>query len=247
MSTRRLPVTGPDVRARQSPPAAHPYGDEAAARAFILDGIGTANRAPRLGLRLGPRSSPARSTHGAFELPCRRHDPAMWFADDPADLERAKALCAGCPIRLACLAVAIHRAEYTGVWGGHILDRGTIVPHKRPRGRPRKHNRDRVAAGTPDASIQEHHMIATVTPVTSTGNQDRLDIAAARLYEAECALHAAHQSHAEGWITAASQKLHQAVTAYLRAAGAGPIQTPSLAAISATAMPMRTHRSMVTT
>ncbi|WP_207545435.1 WhiB family transcriptional regulator, partial [Mycolicibacter sinensis] len=39
------------------------------------------------------------------ELPCNR-DPDLWFADDPADLERAKALCAGCPIRRQCLALA---------------------------------------------------------------------------------------------------------------------------------------------
>lgn len=71
-------------------------------------------------------------------LPCEAHDPDLWFADVPADLERAKALCTGCPMQAACLAGAIDRAEYAGVWGGQIFDRGQIVSHKRGRGRPRK-------------------------------------------------------------------------------------------------------------
>jgi WhiB family redox-sensing transcriptional regulator len=71
------------------------------------------------------------------ELPCNR-DPDLWFADSPADLEKAKALCADCPIRRQCLAEALERSEPWGVWGGEILERGTIVSSKRPRGRPRK-------------------------------------------------------------------------------------------------------------
>lgn len=72
------------------------------------------------------------------EPPCRTHDPELWFADAPADLERAKALCGECPIRVACLAAAQARREYSGVWGGEIFHRGRIIPRKRPRGRPRK-------------------------------------------------------------------------------------------------------------
>ena len=70
--------------------------------------------------------------------PCHRNDPDLWFADAPADLERAKQLCVGCPIRRACLAGALERAEPWGVWGGEILERGEIIARKRPRGRPRK-------------------------------------------------------------------------------------------------------------
>ena len=44
----------------------------------------------------------------------------------------------GCRARLACLAGALDRAEPWGVWGGELLMYGAIVPHKRPRGRPRK-------------------------------------------------------------------------------------------------------------
>ncbi len=72
------------------------------------------------------------------ELPCHVYDPDLWFAEAPADLERAKTLCAACPVRRQCLAAALERAEPLGVWGGEILDRGSIVSSKRPRGRPRK-------------------------------------------------------------------------------------------------------------
>ena len=72
------------------------------------------------------------------QLPCRR-DPDLWFAEEPRELERAKTLCAQCPIRQECLAGAVSRGEPWGVWGGEILDRGTVISRKRPRGRPRKH------------------------------------------------------------------------------------------------------------
>src|SRR5690349_6403373 len=71
-------------------------------------------------------------------VPCHIGDPDLWFAESPVDLERAKALCIDCPIRRECLAAALDRGEPWGVWGGEILERGTIVARKRPRGRPRK-------------------------------------------------------------------------------------------------------------
>jgi WhiB family redox-sensing transcriptional regulator len=83
-------------------------------------------------------------------LPCRSHDPDLWFAEAPADLERAKTLCADCPVRQACLASALHRGEPWGVWGGEIFERGAVVARKRPRGRPSKADleRDRAAKET---------------------------------------------------------------------------------------------------
>lgn len=73
----------------------------------------------------------------ATELPCQS-DPGLFFAEDPQDLRRAKALCGDCPARSACLAGALQRAEPTGVWGGELLLRGVVIADKRPRGRPRK-------------------------------------------------------------------------------------------------------------
>jgi len=72
-----------------------------------------------------------------LDLPCTE-DPELFFAEAPADVEAAKALCQGCRARISCLAGALERREPWGVWGGELLLRGTVVPRKRPRGRPRK-------------------------------------------------------------------------------------------------------------
>ena len=71
------------------------------------------------------------------DLPCLG-DPDLFFAERPADLEQAKALCVDCPIRPQCLAAALDRGEPWGVWGGEIFDHGVVIARKRPRGRPRK-------------------------------------------------------------------------------------------------------------
>ncbi len=77
------------------------------------------------------------SVPAGLDLPCAG-DPELFFAEAPADVEAAKALCQGCKIRVACLEGALERREPWGVWGGELLLRGTVVPRKRPRGRPRK-------------------------------------------------------------------------------------------------------------
>jgi WhiB family transcriptional regulator, redox-sensing transcriptional regulator len=72
------------------------------------------------------------------EIPCRVHEAELWFAESPADVELAKALCRECPVRAACLTGALERREPWGVWGGELFVAGIVVPRKRPRGRPRK-------------------------------------------------------------------------------------------------------------
>jgi WhiB family transcriptional regulator, redox-sensing transcriptional regulator len=72
-----------------------------------------------------------------LDLPCTGN-PELFFAESPQDVEQAKAMCRGCPARLACLAGALQRREPWGVWGGELLISGSIVPRKRPRGRPRR-------------------------------------------------------------------------------------------------------------
>lgn len=57
---------------------------------------------------------------------CRTHDTDVFFP--PAHLEqrperearegRAKAICAGCPVRVECLQWALATREPYGVWGG---------------------------------------------------------------------------------------------------------------------------------
>ena len=79
-----------------------------------------------------------KATSGLKELPCHQVDPDLWFAESPADVESAKALCGPCPLKTACLAGALERREPWGVWGGQLVLSGVVVPRKRPRGRPRK-------------------------------------------------------------------------------------------------------------
>ena len=88
-----------------------------------------------------------------LDLPCRSGDADLWFAEAPAELERAKALCGACPIQAECLAGALRREEPWGVWGGEIFERGTVIPRKRPRGRPSKADlaRDRAYAAAASA------------------------------------------------------------------------------------------------
>jgi WhiB family redox-sensing transcriptional regulator len=100
-------------------------------------GMVTANRteytlAPDLGGLLA--GAPAADV----TLPCRTDDADLWFAERPDQLNRARALCQGCPIRQQCLAGALERREPWGVWGGEIFERGRVIPFKRGRGRPAK-------------------------------------------------------------------------------------------------------------
>ena len=97
-----------------------------------------------LGGRAIPPGATGSHTSGSAtdQLPCRTQDADLWFAEAPADLDRAKEFCAGCPVRLACLAGAIERREPWGVWGGEIFDQGVVISRKRPRGRPRKDARE---------------------------------------------------------------------------------------------------------
>lgn len=91
-----------------------------------------------ISLLLGPEADFFVDPTSNDDLPCHTGDPDLFFAERPGDLERAKALCAGCPAKAACLAAALTRAEPWGVWGGEIFDQGVVIARKRPRGRPRK-------------------------------------------------------------------------------------------------------------
>lgn len=60
---------------------------------------------------------------------CADEDPELFFpisyADDsPSFLQvlDAKAVCAGCPFRSACLHIALKSGEQDGIWGGTTPD-----------------------------------------------------------------------------------------------------------------------------
>ena len=68
----------------------------------------------------------------------RTVDPAVFFPDTPEQLAEARAVCATCPLTEQCLAGALALGTTDGVWGGVLLERGTVVREKRRPGRPRK-------------------------------------------------------------------------------------------------------------
>jgi len=90
------------------------------------------------GARVDPYPSVEDALAAGVELPCQVVDPDLFFAESPAEVELAKALCRDCPVRDVCLAAALARREPWGVWGGEWFVAGEAVGHKRPRGRPRK-------------------------------------------------------------------------------------------------------------
>ena len=47
---------------------------------------------------------------------CRGHDAELWFADDPAAIAAAQAVCAGCPVLARCAEAGADEPD--GVWGG---------------------------------------------------------------------------------------------------------------------------------
>jgi WhiB family redox-sensing transcriptional regulator len=105
------------------------------------------------GVAILPIALPRNITDDA--LPCRRADPELFFAEAPADVEEAKALCLDCPIREICLAGALQRREPWGVWGGELFVQGVVVAHKRPRGRPRKHPLPELAPAVESTTARE--------------------------------------------------------------------------------------------
>ena len=106
----------------------HPQGGAAMQLATLLDRLTDAADPGDDELRTG------------CDIPCRVNDAELWFAESPADVEFAKALCQACPVRDACLDGAKQRREPWGVWGGELFVAGVVVPRKRPRGRPRKND-----------------------------------------------------------------------------------------------------------
>lgn len=49
---------------------------------------------------------------------CRGQDPDLWHPERGDNGTWARQVCRGCPIREACLTVAVERREPYGVWGG---------------------------------------------------------------------------------------------------------------------------------
>jgi WhiB family redox-sensing transcriptional regulator len=49
---------------------------------------------------------------------CRMYSPSVFFPSDGVGVDKARKICAGCPVKTECLEHALeHRIEH-GVWGG---------------------------------------------------------------------------------------------------------------------------------
>lgn len=49
---------------------------------------------------------------------CLGSDLSVFYPEDQAGSEVAKAICLGCPVRAVCLEYALRMREKFGVWGG---------------------------------------------------------------------------------------------------------------------------------
>jgi WhiB family redox-sensing transcriptional regulator len=54
---------------------------------------------------------------------CRSYDPGLFFPIGKAgravtEIQRAKAVCAACPVQTECLAFALETHQAYGIWGG---------------------------------------------------------------------------------------------------------------------------------
>jgi Transcription factor WhiB len=72
-----------------------------------------------------------------FPTPCVGMTDLM-FSESKAEQQQAKKLCRSCPVSTSCLADALVRCDYFGVWGGYTgRERREIAAHLR-----RKQERD---------------------------------------------------------------------------------------------------------
>lgn len=46
------------------------------------------------------------------------HNPDLWFPSPRADTRNVRALCATCPVSLACWDYAKRTVQHNGIWGG---------------------------------------------------------------------------------------------------------------------------------
>jgi WhiB family redox-sensing transcriptional regulator len=92
------------------------------------------------------------SDGSSFNLPCHTADPELYFSEDEMQVQEAKSLCGGCPVRAQCLEGALSRQEPAGVWGGELFEEGRIIAKKRKAGRP---TLKEIAARNPEGELIE--------------------------------------------------------------------------------------------
>ena len=76
---------------------------------------------------------------------CGQADPELFFpigsaGAGAAEIQRAKAICAGCPVRHPCLTYALATSQEFGIWGGRDENERRLLH--------RQWRESRIAAGT---------------------------------------------------------------------------------------------------
>ena len=63
---------------------------------------------------------------------CKGIDPDVFYPVVEEEVDEAKAICAECPVRLACLEFALAARERDGIWGGATeKERRRIIRQRR--------------------------------------------------------------------------------------------------------------------
>jgi WhiB family redox-sensing transcriptional regulator len=71
---------------------------------------------------------------------CRNYPANWWFPErgsNRREIEKVKAICQDCPIRVKCLEYALHHAEKFGIWGGLSVDERNAIRRTMPQ-QPRR-------------------------------------------------------------------------------------------------------------
>lgn len=59
---------------------------------------------------------------------CRGLNPGPWYSESETVKAQAKDVCAGCPVRTACLEAAVAVREQHGIWGGlDVRERRNLI------------------------------------------------------------------------------------------------------------------------
>src|SRR5262245_30696129 len=98
-------------------------------RPILARRLPIANRCPDIKLPQPPEFTMPPTV--LMNAACAGEDPDLFFPDGPRANENtahAKAVCARCPVRDACLKWAIDNRQTHGIWGGLDETERTIVP-----------------------------------------------------------------------------------------------------------------------
>ena len=83
-----------------------------------IDSVPLAKRPPRQSLTVGDIFVSAKEIVWRQLGACRGLEPSVFYPDDEDEALEAKAVCADCGVRVACLEYSLQVREKAGVWGG---------------------------------------------------------------------------------------------------------------------------------